>query len=61
MSEKAFVSVHCFHKAVYKKLMASFKGIAVASGILLSHKAQNPLTVNDHHTMATFKITHTHS
>jgi hypothetical protein len=28
---------------------------------LLSHKAQNPLTANDHHTMATSKTTHTHT
>jgi hypothetical protein len=33
----------------------------MASVITLSHKAQNPLTANDHHTMATSITTHTHT
>jgi len=31
----------------------------MATVIILSHKAQNPLTVNDHHTMATVLTTQT--
>jgi hypothetical protein len=37
----------------------SLNSITMATVIILSHKAQNPSTANDHHTMAKVIKTHT--
>jgi hypothetical protein len=53
MSETLFFSVNCFHKAAYRQLKASSDSIAMGTITVLSHKAQNSLTANYQHTMAT--------
>jgi hypothetical protein len=58
VNEHSFISVHCFHKAAFKKLKVSFSSITTATVIVLSQKVQNHLTANNHRNLATVLTTH---
>jgi hypothetical protein len=58
MGQQSFVSVQCFNTAIYKELKSSFNTITVTTVIIISHKTQNILTTNNHHTMAVVVTVH---
>jgi hypothetical protein len=50
---KSFVSVHCFHKAVYKKKLNAPSISNTTATIIVYHNAPNAVTANDQHTITT--------